>query len=587
MDEHIAYYQRLIAQDPKHADAHLHLAALLCRQGKHQEAISTYQAAATLLSDAGQLQEAISASKCILDIDPQHTDTHLTLARLYARLPQARARIAQVIVPAPVLAPVGEPVEEAELIVLSPAAAVKEPLPSAPPSSAPPPAPPAVDVGAPEPQAPGDDTIVLDDASLADALEQGLDVASIDIAVDDEGPLSLEELLEGSDDIFSSDGFEALLRDSIHHSLKEDTALGAVQDAAAEARASKPEVSPLAEHNLSARASQAIGRLSRRAPPVSDSLGLPGVALPPPGFDDGLSSQTSALPVTAHAESAPPGPAHSAELRVEDVALPPSPILMHLSAEDRSVILKQAKLRRVRRGELFNGEEASHRALSLLIEGRVRVECDTPSRVLCLARVERGDFVGEFELLTGRRSKVRLLAETPLVVMELSHAVLNAIIGKDPTIWQVLWTRYHERLLNNLLALSPLFGGLSADARSALAAEFTRIEAHAEQVVVRQGQQDHGLYLVARGDLVVKTTQQNTSQVIAELGEGDFFGTLAGVARQPSKTSVYAVHETTLFVLRHSRLKSFIRQHPDAALALRRLGAPRRLVVGKSNHMIG
>ena len=65
MDEHIAYYRRLIAQDPRHADAHLHLAALLRRHGRQHEAISTYQAAAALLSDAGLFQEAISASKSI------------------------------------------------------------------------------------------------------------------------------------------------------------------------------------------------------------------------------------------------------------------------------------------------------------------------------------------------------------------------------------------------------------------------------------------------------------------------------------------------------------------------------------------
>ena len=63
MQEHIAYYRRLIAEDPRNIDAHLRLGAIWRQEGQVGEAVRAYNSAARLLSEGGLELEAIAACR--------------------------------------------------------------------------------------------------------------------------------------------------------------------------------------------------------------------------------------------------------------------------------------------------------------------------------------------------------------------------------------------------------------------------------------------------------------------------------------------------------------------------------------------
>ncbi len=269
---------------------------------------------------------------------------------------------------------------------------------------------------------------------------------------------------------------------------------------------------------------------------------------------------------------------------IEGVEIPNTPLFSRLPPGTFMTLLKRMNVRRVREGECIIQENVRHNTLSIILSGSVRIERRTPDGILALAQMGRGEFFGEFELLTGQEPKVVVRAETPVALLEIPQSLIAKIAEKDPTIWQVLWNFYHERLLNNLLAGSSLFMSLNGQERAALATEFKRVEAGADQTIMRQGQASEGLYLIARGEVVVKHDQEASSQVVATLREGDFFGTVSSLTRSPVRATVRATRDTTLLFLRRARLAALGQRHPEVDVALRRLVAYRQIVVGKTGY---
>ena len=88
-------FQRILAQDPRNLDAHVHLANAFYNQGKLTQAIATYQKAIQIdpknpylyynlgitLAEQGNLVEAIATYHQALEVDPQFTDAYYNITR--------------------------------------------------------------------------------------------------------------------------------------------------------------------------------------------------------------------------------------------------------------------------------------------------------------------------------------------------------------------------------------------------------------------------------------------------------------------------------------------------------------------------
>ena len=100
--------RQAIAQDPCHVESFARLTTLLCRQGRHDEALelidqavgwcgdiaALYHFAGCVLESAGRLPQAIASFEQALDLNPALAESHYRLGALCERLGEPRASAA-------------------------------------------------------------------------------------------------------------------------------------------------------------------------------------------------------------------------------------------------------------------------------------------------------------------------------------------------------------------------------------------------------------------------------------------------------------------------------------------------------------
>lgn len=577
MNEHIEYYQRLIDEDPSHIDARLRLAAVWRELGQFDKSVKEFHAAARLLARDGLVLEAMAACKAVFEMEPDHTETQMFLASLYAQRPTSR------------VVEVNEDVAPSEstggLIVLEAQDAVQE-LEEAELE--------IMEVSEDElssmdfvlPENPADfvrtqelDIIRAEDVIEVSDLSMSGEARALRRAAAAASP-GLGRMAADSADLQSSSRFDV-------ESLSSDEEL--VDDAALTRRIDALEripdvdgfsgIADLLHESLRSNL-QVQGQESGEFTTLSaeDEDGLPIPSWAPPRLK----------PDAKLAQSAGSGSGISATevaaISLDEGAIPDTPLFSRLAPNTLTEVLKRMQVRRFEAGEVIIQEGQHHRCIYVVLGGVVKVERQGPQSMRALATLGRGDFFGEFELLTGRPPMVRVRADEAVVALRLSQDVLAELAEQDPNLWTVLWEFYHERLLNNLLAGSSLFGGLDDDERQRLGREFRYGQVSAGTVIIRQGEPGAGLYLVLSGEVVVNHAHGETTSTVARLRDGDFFGTVSSVTRSPASATVEAISSTTLLFLPRDRLLKLVEVHPEVDQSLRRLVAYRQIVVGKTGY---
>jgi CRP-like cAMP-binding protein len=110
----------------------------------------------------------------------------------------------------------------------------------------------------------------------------------------------------------------------------------------------------------------------------------------------------------------------------------------------------------------------------------------------------------------------------------------------------------------------PIFADLSSDSLEGLAEAAKEVEAHAGQVLVQPGTKGSGMFFIAEGTAVVETKRQ-----ARELGPGDFFGELALMRQDATRTArVRAKTPLRCLALDRASFRKLVADHPEVAASL-------------------
>ncbi len=135
--------------------------------------------------------------------------------------------------------------------------------------------------------------------------------------------------------------------------------------------------------------------------------------------------------------------------------------------------------------------------------------------------------------------------------------------------------------LNGVLILQPL-----TDAERLRVAEGLNVAPFRKgEVITRQGNEAHYLYIIVKGEAEVRIVAgEGQSRAVARLGKGQVFGEMGLMTGEPRTATVIALTDTVCYRLDKDTFKEALERRPEIAEAISHLLAKRKLELDELTH---
>jgi CRP-like cAMP-binding protein len=253
-------------------------------------------------------------------------------------------------------------------------------------------------------------------------------------------------------------------------------------------------------------------------------------------------------------------------------ALPTIPLFSDLPRDAFIELFERCPLRRFNVGERIIEQGSHGDSFYVICEGSVRVFRMEGTQRLDLATLESGAVFGEMALLSGapRTASVEGAAEDTQL-LEISAAVLAGLSRSYPLVAQALKKFCRQRMLTNVMNTSPLFRPFSRKDRRTLVERFRARDVERDEVIIRDGGETDGLYVVLSGEVEVR----KDGHLLTRLKEGDLFGEISLLQKTPATATVMATRHTTLLRLPRTDFDQLISSHPQILVLISELSDER------------
>jgi CRP-like cAMP-binding protein len=215
-------------------------------------------------------------------------------------------------------------------------------------------------------------------------------------------------------------------------------------------------------------------------------------------------------------------------------------------------------------GQLIIREGDPGRSFFVIVEGKVRIYKALPDgKELTLAHLGEGAFFGEMALLSGAPRTANVVAEADTEILEVTDVVLRELAQNHPAVVHSLKNFYRQRLLNNVMAISPLFKDFDPAERKAIVEKFKMRQAAAGEVLIAQGKNSDGLYVVLHGSVTVAAQKGVQPVQLARLKEGEIFGEMSLLTRKPATATVTSMGNSLVLKLPREHFQELVLTHPQ------------------------
>ncbi|HEX3482832.1 MAG TPA: cyclic nucleotide-binding domain-containing protein [Kofleriaceae bacterium] len=312
--------------------------------------------------------------------------------------------------------------------------------------------------------------------------------------------------------------------------------------------------------------SDVLGKGAARIPLPPDALAIavPDVRQPAP--PDAIAT---ALDRAEHA-------AATAEL---PAALHPIPLLSALSEAAFRRVLGTLVLRRLPAATLVIREGEPGEAFYFVASGRLRVYAtDGLGRQTDLAELGESAVFGEMALLSAQPRSASVAALTEVDLLEVGRQSLAQLADELGPVAEALHGFTRERLLGNLMATSPLFRPFPRLQQRDLLRRFTSHDVAPGTVVIREGEQGRGLFVVLSGELDVSRRGSDGQPVpLGGLRTGDVFGEMAVLRNAATTATVICVRQATVLFLAREYVARIVAAVPEIKSYLEALAEDREI----------
>jgi CRP-like cAMP-binding protein len=193
-----------------------------------------------------------------------------------------------------------------------------------------------------------------------------------------------------------------------------------------------------------------------------------------------------------------------------------------------------------------------------------------------LAGLAEGDFFGEFSFLARQPRSATVEAVTDGVLLVVERGRLDALLQQDTSFVGPLLSFYKERVVELMMAKSPIFSLLAPKDRRALLDASTLLPVDDGQMLVEEGSQSDTFYFIKAGEMEVFRRDHGGHTVfINKLGSGQFFGEIAALRGTPRSVSVRAIGPGSVFAIDGKALQAIVARQPRLAVMLQAVIASR------------
>jgi len=244
-----------------------------------------------------------------------------------------------------------------------------------------------------------------------------------------------------------------------------------------------------------------------------------------------------------------------------------TPLLSGLSGDELEAFIDSLQLRHVDAEELIFREGDHGNYLYLIGMGSILLRAkDSQGRKRVFSHLCEGDFFGEYAFMSRVPHSDEAIAETDCSVLMIDRVTFDEWVEKYPGIQSTIEDFYRQRVLARVLAITPVFEGVPAEARLALADHFQLRTFEKGGVVVREGEAGNTFYLIRSGSVDLSTSgmgKDGDQVALGKMGEGDFFGEVALLTDKPRTATVIAREKAELMELARADFEEITAKFPS------------------------
>ncbi len=235
------------------------------------------------------------------------------------------------------------------------------------------------------------------------------------------------------------------------------------------------------------------------------------------------------------------------------------PLLAACNNRALALILAAVKSATVPAGTLLARQEAQVTRFIIVQSGAVEkwVRTGDESGAHLVGTLRRGASFGSEAFLGGGRYtgdyRAAIATDILFLTLEECHHLMRAGVKLGAQVGQVLAIR-------QLLGQMPLFASLGPQQLDSVAHKMGRCQVEPGEVIIRQDEPRHHLYIIASGQVQVSARDsEGQERIVAELGPGQHFGETALYADIPYSATCRATQPTVLLTLDEETFDELVR----------------------------
>ncbi|MCL5277686.1 MAG: cyclic nucleotide-binding domain-containing protein [Deltaproteobacteria bacterium] len=149
---------------------------------------------------------------------------------------------------------------------------------------------------------------------------------------------------------------------------------------------------------------------------------------------------------------------------------------------------------------------------------------------------------------------------------------MEDVAQRHQNVSKVLVDFYKKRVLDNIIAMTPIFSELDNTERADIIGRFELMVVEPGKVIVKEGDPGDAMYVVKDGLLQVSTVDNNGREVVlAQLGEGDIFGEVALITGKLRTATVKAVRKSRLMKLPKEDFQGVVEKYESVKRMVRKI----------------